>query len=293
VLLGPGHSVQISPIMDQPWMLTMLAIELLPCMAMLGLDLWSRQQALTSGSDGLAGDAAACAILSGHYDKAVEVLEEACAVSWLQALQLCTPMADLCEVVPELEKELKWISSELEQGLLWDVSRHISDTSRKVMSMEWEAAHFHDLNDEWISKLAKVRQLDGFQDFLRPKRFSTLRSAAANGPIVILNTSMTSLTSDTLILTWSGVRHVPLQDLAFPVVHTLIKLIQTATRCSRGNNSLLEVDQIWIEGLVQQIPTISDSLHSTRLTIEDRHLKRVTAMPTQLDDIFRLVLAVL
>ena len=35
------------------------AIELLPRLAMLGLDLQSRQQALTMGSDGLAHDAAA------------------------------------------------------------------------------------------------------------------------------------------------------------------------------------------------------------------------------------------
>jgi hypothetical protein len=51
------------------------AIELLPCLAMLGLDLQSRQQALV-GSNGLACDAAACAIRSSQYDRAVELLEE-------------------------------------------------------------------------------------------------------------------------------------------------------------------------------------------------------------------------
>jgi hypothetical protein len=74
------------------------ATELLPHLAMLGLDLHSRQQALISGSDGLAHNAAACAIRSAQYDKAVELLKEGRAVFWSQALQLCTSTADLCDI---------------------------------------------------------------------------------------------------------------------------------------------------------------------------------------------------
>jgi len=54
------------------------AIELLPRLAMLGSALQVRQRALTSGSDGLARNAAACAIRLCRYDKAVELLEESC-----------------------------------------------------------------------------------------------------------------------------------------------------------------------------------------------------------------------
>jgi hypothetical protein len=43
---------------------------------MLGLDLQQRHLALTSESDGLACDAAACAIRAGQYDMALELLEE-------------------------------------------------------------------------------------------------------------------------------------------------------------------------------------------------------------------------
>ena len=62
------------------------AINLLPRLAMLGLNLQSCHEALTSGTDGLARNAAACAIQSGQYDKAIELLEEGRTIFWSQAL---------------------------------------------------------------------------------------------------------------------------------------------------------------------------------------------------------------
>jgi tetratricopeptide (TPR) repeat protein len=107
------------------------AIELLPRLAMLGLDLQSRQHALTSNSDGLARDAAACAVRAGQYDSAVELLEEGRAVFWSQALALRTPMADLRDVAPELEQRLRRISFALEQGSLRDASRNLLTIHRQ------------------------------------------------------------------------------------------------------------------------------------------------------------------
>ena len=56
------------------------AVQFLPRLAMLGLDLLFRHHTLTSGSDGLARDAAAGAIRSRQYGKAAELLEEGRAV---------------------------------------------------------------------------------------------------------------------------------------------------------------------------------------------------------------------
>ena len=62
-------------------------IDLLPHLAMLGLNLQARQQALvTSDTDGLARNAAACAIQLGQFDKAIELLEEGRTIFWSQAL---------------------------------------------------------------------------------------------------------------------------------------------------------------------------------------------------------------
>jgi len=187
---------------------------------MLGLDLQSRQQALTSGSDGLARDAAACAIRSGQYGKAVELLEEGRAIFWSQALQLRTPMSHLREVAPELEMKLKSLSFALEQGSLRDTSRSLSDSPQKVMSMEQEARHFYRLNVEWLETLEKVRRLHEFQDFLRPSRISVLQGAAVDAPVVILNASKSGC--DGLIVTSSDVKHVPLPGLSFAVVEVLV-----------------------------------------------------------------------
>ncbi|MFG1995323.1 CHAT domain-containing protein [Actinoplanes sp. NPDC048988] len=64
---------------------------------------------------------------------------------------------------------------------------------------------------EWDELVEQVRQLDGFEDFLRPPRLETLLPAATDGPVVILNVSRWRC--DALIVELSGVRAVPLPDL--------------------------------------------------------------------------------
>jgi len=88
-------------------------------------------------------------------------------------------------MAPHLEKELRRVAFAPEQGSIRDVSRNISDRPQKVISLEKESSHFRRMNDEWLAILEEVRQLDGFRDFLRPKRLSTLQNAAASGPVVI------------------------------------------------------------------------------------------------------------
>ena len=267
------------------------AIELLPRLAMLGLNLHSRHQALKSGSDGLARDAAACAVRSGQLEMAVELLEEGRGVFWSQALQLRTPITNLHDVAPELEKEVRRISLALEFSSLRDVSRHLSDTPQKVMSMEEEASHFLRLNNEWLATIEEVRKLRGFQDFLRPSRLSTLQDAAVNGPVVVLNTSISG--NDALIITLSGVQHIPLPDLSFTDVNILVKLLQAATS-SRGRAPLLpEADAAQIKGFFRQITVFPETLRILQPSIEARHVGRASDTRMQPEDIFRHVLAVL
>ena len=264
------------------------AVNLLPRLVMLGSDLQARQRSLTSGSDGLARDAAACAIRSGQYEKAVELLEEGRAIFWSQALQLRAPMTRLHEVAPELEMKLKSLSFALEQGSLRDTSRNLSDSPQKVMSMEQEARHFYRLNVEWLETLEKVRQLPEFQDFLRPSRISTLQGAAVDAPVVILNASKSGC--DGLIMTSSDVKYIPLPDLSFAGVEILVGLIQTAT----ARNSLLPADFLVMSNhLFQQMSFISDDGRSLRRSVEDRHGRRVSITGVDPEDIFRFVLGML
>ena len=263
------------------------AIELLPRLAMLGLDLQSRHQALISGSDGLARGAAACAVRSGRYEMAVELLEAGHAVFWSQALQLRTPMTDLYEVAPELVAKLKRISMELERGSFRDVSRRLSEAPQKVMSMEKEASHFRRQNEEWLTTLEEVRQLDGFQNFLRPNRISMLQHGATNGPVVILNASNTGCAA--LILTATGIQHVPFPDLSFVAVTVLVKLLRYAVAQDGRNPSLPSAH---VDGLVQQIPFVIDTSQLLRPP-SDRHIGRASDVSEQPEEVFRYVLGVL
>jgi tetratricopeptide (TPR) repeat protein len=266
------------------------AIELLPRLAMLGLDLQSRKQALTSGSDGLARNAATCAIRSSQYGRAVELLEAGRGVFWSQALQLRTPMTDLRGVAPELEKKLMHISLALERGSLRDASRHLSDTPQKVISMEKEASYCYRLNEEWLATLSEVRQIDGFQDFLRPSRLSVLQHAATNGPVILLNASQTDCAA--LILTSTESHHVLLPDLSLTGVIRLVEILRYAIERSGRDMSLLESSRARVEELVQQMPCLSAPLRVLKVPLE-RHVGRASDTFRHSEDIFRYVLGVL
>ncbi|MFI9610896.1 CHAT domain-containing protein [Streptomyces sp. NPDC052023] len=59
--------------------------------------------------------------------------------------------------------------------------------------------------------VARVRELPGLEDFLRLPSLERLRSAAAHGPVVVVNTS--TVRCDALVVTRTDVRTVPLPGL--------------------------------------------------------------------------------
>ena len=119
-------------------------------------NLQSRQQILESGKNGLARNAAACAIRSGHFSRAVEFLEEGRTIFWSQALQLRTPLDKLPLEAPDLAQKLKDISQSLEQGSLRYNRRDTFNTEKNVISIEQEAVHYRKLGDDWLVTLQEV-----------------------------------------------------------------------------------------------------------------------------------------
>jgi hypothetical protein len=65
---------------------------------------------------------------------------------------------------------------------------------------------------EWDELVEQVRELEGFEDFLRPPRLETLLPAAANGPVAVINISRWRC--DALIVTADGVQVVELLRLS-------------------------------------------------------------------------------
>jgi hypothetical protein len=51
--------------------------------------------------------------------------------------------------------------------------------NQKKMTLEEEASRLARLDKEWSKSIDEVRGLDGFEDFLRPSRLSSLQAAAA------------------------------------------------------------------------------------------------------------------
>jgi hypothetical protein len=165
-------------------------------------------------------------------------------------------------------------------------------SQQRMMSMEQEASRYRRLNTEWLAALEDVRQLDGFQDFLRSSRVSTLQGAATNGPVVLLNASESG--SDALIMTSEpGIKHVPLPDLDFTQVHVLVKLIQAASMSSRRNTFLQESECTWIVGRFEQLRVFSGAPQFLTQSVEARHVGRASTAEMLPDDIFRFVLGVL
>ena len=69
---------------------------------------------------------------------------------------------------------------------------------------------------EWDELVEQVRQLEGFEDFLRPPKLETLLPAAANGPVAVINISQWRC--DALIVTIDGVHVEELPQLSAEIV---------------------------------------------------------------------------
>ena len=269
------------------------AIQLLPHIAMLGLDLTSRHEALSqiSGNSALACDAALCAIRSNQLALAVELIEEGRAIFWAQALQLRTPLDDLRLVEPALAQKLENISRALELGSQRENSRLTTDRSRKVMLMEAEEVRYRRLSEDWLQAVTEARRVEGFHNFLRPKKLVDLQKAASNGPVVILIAGNTA--SSALIVMPSGVEHILLPDLTRADVKVLARSLQTAL--SLDMYSFMKTLKAPLKTLVtksQAYRRISDlSVHSDgRAYNTKRRAKRPSEEP---DDVFRDILAII
>ncbi|KIM76136.1 hypothetical protein PILCRDRAFT_91764 [Piloderma croceum F 1598] len=91
------------------------ALEILPKVAWLGLNITSRQEKLMEeDSENLSSLSATCAIQVGRLEEAVELLDLGRSVSWQQAASLRTDLEKLREVNPELADQLAVVGRKLD-----------------------------------------------------------------------------------------------------------------------------------------------------------------------------------
>ena len=181
------------------------------CLTLLAIDLPTRGH-LSIGPDHLeryaevAYDGAACALMLGSAERAVELLEQARSSQWSRLLDLRTDLSRLQQAAPELAERLTLIRAQLDAPTGQDD--------------DWPSDTGHELSREWERTIAAVRAIPGFSSFLAPWSFADLAAASAGGPVVIVNVSR--VRSDALIIEHQGVRVVPLPAADPETIATLV-----------------------------------------------------------------------
>ncbi|KAK0231948.1 CHAT domain-containing protein [Armillaria nabsnona] len=165
----------------------------------------------------LPSHAASWAIQHGAVDTAIEILEQGRGQIWAKIRDYTYPLGELPAISEELTDAFREVCVQL---MLLSISPSdlydaVEETTRiKYRRLRWE---------QWADTLKKIRQLDGFQDFLRIKPFSTLQTAANGGPIIFINVD--SHRSDAIILRSEGAPSLVPLSLHLP--QTLSRIVET------------------------------------------------------------------
>ena len=171
-----------------------VGVSLLPVVAWHGLDRRTRQEQITLWA-GLAADAAACAVMDGCPDRAVELLEQGRSVLWAQALNLRSDLTRLAAKDRKLAERLDGIRKVLDGPVpaealsLQEPAAGSTGATRRARQMEDAVELRRRKAREWDEVLAEVRLMDGFERFLAATPYPELATAAVDGPVVIVNAS--------------------------------------------------------------------------------------------------------
>jgi tetratricopeptide (TPR) repeat protein len=182
------------------------SLALLDRCLILAPDIESQQKFLASVPKALALDAASSAVDRGEFRSAIELLEQGRALLWSRLRGYRHPLDKLRTTDEELVDQFEMLSIQLEHLAMsfesWSTALPGSDEERPVVSFEVKMQQHRILSGKWDDVVGKIRQIDGFADFLQAVPFATLHTAAAEGPIIIVNIS--EYRSDAIILQDAG-----------------------------------------------------------------------------------------
>jgi tetratricopeptide (TPR) repeat protein len=260
------------------------AIELLPLVAWHGLDQASREHHLRERA-GLASEAAAAALAAGHPDQAVELGEAGRSVLWTQALHLRQDLTELRERAPDLAAALDASRAILNTTFVARSQEAGDDIGRPPTAGQQMLEQRRQAARDWDTAVDRIRQIEGFEHFLRPTPFTHLRAAAGGGPVVIVNISRHG--SHALIVTPSsapdtgpGVRIVDLPDSPIGAVADQANILLTAQRRTRDasaewqtreadRHAIFSVLEWCWQAITEPVLTALSHTHTPREKIED------------------------
>ncbi|MEU6818231.1 CHAT domain-containing protein [Streptomyces sp. NPDC046860] len=188
-----------------------LALTLLPFSISRRLTRGDQEHGLT-GVQGLAADAAACAVRLGRPDHAVLLLERGRGVLMGQTLAARAELQRLRAVHPEAAgrfTELRDLIDALDTG-----------------AAEENTDERHALAARWERLVAEIRALPGFGGFLGGPAPAEIRACAGQGPVVVVYAS--PYRSDALVLLPDRVLPVPLPGAPLAAVEAQVRRLDAA-----------------------------------------------------------------
>ncbi|CAE7061676.1 unnamed protein product [Rhizoctonia solani] len=205
------------------------AIDLLPQFIWLGATTHQQYHDLSTIGN-LAADAASAAIQSSNYSLALEWLEHARCVVWSQRLMLRSPLDQLRSSYPDLATQLKTFATQLQLNSSCSGSSFVTQTQPIPEKAGQQRIH---LANEYQNLLARVRQLPGFQGFLRPAKTSKLIHAARNGPIVVINCQTDCCDALFILPEHDDIRYLPLPGFGEKMAQQARSNLETSLRYLR------------------------------------------------------------
>jgi tetratricopeptide (TPR) repeat protein len=230
-----------------------LAIDLLPAVASEELGLGDREYGLAEFAT-LASNAAAAAVQAGDPYQAISLLESGRGVLFAQALQLRSPLDDLLVIAPEMADRFQQLTRQLTAA---DVQTRppapvTIDPRARILGITDQINRRQQIAHERDRVLTEIRNLPGFEDFLRPLTAQRVLDDAGAGPVALLNVSR--YRSDAIIVSKGSIQIVPLPavtpqtltDKALALLGALRTLTQSATQHEQAEKDLLEIlDWLW------------------------------------------------
>ncbi|KAG9090410.1 hypothetical protein FRC06_001093 [Ceratobasidium sp. 370] len=188
-----------------------LAMGLVPRIVWLGNTVEDRYRDIPAIRN-VALEAAAIAIEFQAHDLAVEWLEEGRSIVWQQRLQILNPMEDLRRANHELAERLKNVAIQIS---LAEMAKQTVDISHDASSHEQSAQQHRRLAEKWDKLLHEARLLDGFDDFLQPKKLPWLTGAAHSGAVAIVNLHKKRADVLAILPNSTNVIHIPLHNFSY------------------------------------------------------------------------------
>ena len=235
------------------------AIRLLPQVAWIGLNAVAQLKEL-NGIQTLGCNAAACMIALAqaephnrqcHLGRAIELLDQGRSILWSQTSNFKRDLEDLQGVDSDLASDLDNVGKFLVQGCFRDPKDPLSETDAQL---------YRRYAEKWEELVHRIRGLPDFHHFLLPSPISTLQTAAAEGPVVIVNSS--EYRCDAVIVPSQGdLVLVPLPDITAEELKSLAD--QQEEFASRKSKS------VWIPSKDYSTPseTLEQVLNRTWLLV--------------------------